>query len=76
MTQARPRDMPLRRGLSRLEAATYIGVGITKFDEMIKDGRMPKPFKIDDRVLWDIRLLDEAVDHLVEASRNEWDDVA
>jgi len=68
--------MPLRRGLSRLEAATYIGVGITKFDEMIKDGRMPKPFKIDDRVLWDIRLLDEAVDHLVEASRNEWDDVA
>jgi predicted DNA-binding transcriptional regulator AlpA len=76
VTQARPRDMPLRRGLSRLEAATYIGVGITKFDEMIKDGRMPKPFKIDDRVLWDIRLLDEAVDHLVEASRNEWDDVA
>lgn len=76
MTNPRPKDMPLRRGLSRVEAATYVGVGSTKFDEMVKDGRMPKPFKIDDRVLWDIKLIDMAVDDLVAVSRNEWDHVA
>lgn len=42
-----------RRNLSREEAATYVGIGATKFDELVKDGRMPKPFKIDGRVLWE-----------------------
>lgn len=29
------------RGMSRDEAARYLGVGTTKFDEMVADGRMP-----------------------------------
>jgi excisionase family DNA binding protein len=37
------------RGLSRDEAARYIGVGTTKFDEMVADGRMPRPKRIDGR---------------------------
>lgn len=41
------------RGLSREEAARYIGVGITKFDQMVADRRMPKPKKVDGRVIWD-----------------------
>src|SRR5215475_14227879 len=41
------------RGLSREEAARYVGVGTTKFDELVKDGRMPKPKRIDGRVVWD-----------------------
>jgi predicted DNA-binding transcriptional regulator AlpA len=41
------------RGLSRDEAARYIGVGTTKFDEMVADGRMPRPKRIDGRVIWD-----------------------
>jgi predicted DNA-binding transcriptional regulator AlpA len=41
------------RGFSRAEAATYIGVGTTKFDEMVADGRMPRPKRIDGRVVWD-----------------------
>lgn len=41
------------RGLSRDEAARYVGVGTTKFGEMVADGRMPKPKKIDERVIWD-----------------------
>lgn len=41
------------RGLSRDEAARYVGVGATKFDEMVKDGRMPRPKRIDGRVVWD-----------------------
>lgn len=41
------------RGLSRDEAARYVGVGTTKFDEMVADGRMPRPKKVDGRVIWD-----------------------
>ena len=39
-------------GLSRAEAAAYVGVSIDKFDEMVKDGRMPKPKTIDARRVW------------------------
>jgi predicted DNA-binding transcriptional regulator AlpA len=66
-----------RRGLSRIEAARYIGIGPTKFDEMIQDGRMPKPFRIDGRVIWDLHDLDVALDKLKEAvAANPWDRVA
>lgn len=41
------------RGLSRDEAARYVGVGATKFDEMVADGRMPRPKRVDGRVIWD-----------------------
>lgn len=65
-----------RRGLSRTEAALYVGIGATKFDQMVADKRMPAPFRIDGRVLWDIRDLDSAVDVLKEdASENPWDNV-
>lgn len=66
-----------RRGLSREEAAMYIGVGATKFDEMLADGRMPPPRRIDGRKVWDVRALDLAFDALpVEATGNgtSWDD--
>jgi predicted DNA-binding transcriptional regulator AlpA len=52
------------RGLSREEAARYIGVGTTKFDDMVKDRRMPKPKKIDGRVIWDRVALDLAFNDL------------
>lgn len=66
-----------RRGLSRVEAARYVGIGTTKFDEMVKDGRMPKAVRIDDRVLWDIRDLDAAWENLkAGATANAWDNVA
>jgi predicted DNA-binding transcriptional regulator AlpA len=53
-----------RRGLSRDEAAMYIGISAGKFDEMIRDGRMPNPVSIDKRKVWDIRALDLAFDEL------------
>lgn len=53
-----------RRGLSREEAAMYVGVGSTKFDAMVLDGRMPKPKRVDGRKLWDVRSLDLAFDAL------------
>lgn len=41
------------RGLSREAAARHVGVGTTKFDEMVADGRMPRPKRIDGRKVWD-----------------------
>jgi hypothetical protein len=38
--------------MSREMAATYVGVGTTKFDEMVQDGRMPRPRCIDARRVW------------------------
>jgi predicted DNA-binding transcriptional regulator AlpA len=67
-----------RRGLSRVEAAMYVGVGTTKFDEMTADGRMPKPRRIDGRKIWDLRALDMAFDALPIEDEppvgNSWND--
>lgn len=48
------------RGLSRIQAAAYIGVSPTLFDEMVDDGRMPKAKRINARAVWDRLKLDEA----------------
>jgi hypothetical protein len=40
LSQIRP--VP-RRGLSRDEAAMYVGISPSKFDELLADGRMPSP---------------------------------
>ncbi len=48
------------RGLSRVQSAAFICVGTTKFDEMVADGRMPKPKRVDDRNIWDRLALEEA----------------
>ena len=63
------------RGLSRLQAAEYVGIGTTKFDEMVADGRMPRPKRIDGRTVWDRMKLDEAFAALDDggAAANEWD---
>ena len=64
-----------RRGLSRDESAMYIGVSPSKFDELVADGRMPKPVKIDGRRVWDIRQLDLAFDALSSETSNSWEGV-
>ncbi len=53
-----------RRGLSRDEAAMYIGISASKFDELVRDGRMPGPKQIDGRKLWDVHAPDLAFDSL------------
>ncbi len=66
-----------RRGLSRIEAAIYVGIGLTKFDELVVDGRMPRPRLIDGRKVWDIRDLDRAFDDLPQegvTSGGSWED--
>ena len=79
MGKAALADMPVR-GLSAPAAAQYIGVGLGKFFEMVGDGRMPQPLRIERRTIWDIRKLDRAFDALDEAASTaaeldtSWDD--
>ena len=64
------------RGLRKPHAAAYVGVGLTKFGQMVKDGRMPKPKIVDDCIIWDRFSLDVAFDDLSgETEANEWDEV-
>jgi|SRR6516162_6778414 len=68
----------VRRGLSRADAAMYIGIGVTKFDELVSLGVMPKPKRIDSRRIWDIFELDLAFDHLPDENRGTdqtWSDI-
>ena len=50
----------LRRGLSRIEAALYLGISPSKFDELRRDGRVGPARLIDGRKVWDVRELDFA----------------
>lgn len=61
------------RGLSREAAARYIGVSATKFDQLVADGRMPKPIRVDGRVIWDRIKLDMAFSELGEKRENTID---
>lgn len=56
----------LKRPITRLcyrapEAAEVIGVSKTKFEDWVKRGLMPKPFKIDGVTLYSARALEQAV---------------
>jgi hypothetical protein len=43
------------RGLSRVDAAHYLGISPSKFDEMRKDGRVGPARMIDGSKVWDVR---------------------
>jgi hypothetical protein len=61
-----------------VEAATYLGVSPGKFDELVRDKRMPGPRRIDARKVWDVRALDVAFDSLPcedDGQRTSWDDI-
>lgn len=63
-------------GLSREEAAAFIGVGASKFDQMVDDGRMPKPKVVDGRRVWSRLSVAKAFAALPdEAGEVESDDV-
>jgi predicted DNA-binding transcriptional regulator AlpA len=65
------------RCLSREEAADYVGVSPSLFDQMVRDGRMPGPICINARRVWDRYKLDDAINALVgDNHNNPWDDAA
>jgi hypothetical protein len=53
-----------RRGLSREEAAIYLGISASTFDELRSRCLIEPPRVIKGRKLWDIRELDLAFDAL------------
>jgi predicted DNA-binding transcriptional regulator AlpA len=63
------------RGMSRNDAARYVGVGESTFDEMVADRRMPKPRKIGSRTVWDRIEIDVAFSELPYRETNVIDDV-
>ena len=67
-----------RRGLSRSEAARYVGVSMPTFDGLVRNVQMPQPFRIGRRVTWDLRKLDAAFDVLSGPEEStgweDWDD--
>lgn len=62
------------RGLSREEAARYVGLGATKFDEMVKEGKMPKPKRVGSRTVWDRVALDIAFTDLPDVDSGNFFD--
>lgn len=62
---------PPRRLLREKDAAIYCGVSATKFEQMVKDGRMPQPHRIDGCKVWDLRALDPAIDALLYGEAGE-----
>lgn len=72
MATAALRPVP-RRGLRREEAATYVGVSASKFDQLVADGRMPAAFAIDGCKVWDVRALDRAFDALAGVDQGDDD---
>jgi excisionase family DNA binding protein len=74
------------RGRSLDEASAHVGVGKTKFEEMVTQGEMPQPRVHGGRCIWDVYELDEAFERLPRrgesksattstVSRNPWSDM-
>jgi predicted DNA-binding transcriptional regulator AlpA len=70
-----PQSLP-PRGLSREQAAAYVGISPSLFDMLINDGRMPGPKRINSRVVWDRLKLDAAFEALADtddaSTDEEW----
>jgi predicted DNA-binding transcriptional regulator AlpA len=71
-----PQSLP-PRGLSRQEAAAYVGISPSLFDMLVKDGRMPAPKRINARTVWDRLQLDAAFATLPSNDEpvNPWDEM-
>ena len=73
------------RGLSRSQAAQYIGISNGTFEKLIRAGKMPLPKRIGQRAVWDVVALDLAFERIADDTgqvtsaapneSNEWDEV-
>ena len=65
-----------RRLLTRPEAAAYCGVSVPTFNDQLRSGSMPAPLQWPsvNRMLWDLRALDAAIDALADPAdaKDEW----
>lgn len=72
--------VPLVLGLPAPEAAAAIGISATKFRALVEAKRMPKPRRLDGKLLWDVDELRDAFKALPhdggDAEEDTWADVA
>lgn len=75
MAQAKTDVAWVPRGLRADRAALYLGLGTTKFRELVDKGTLPQPARIGGVVVWDRLALDAAFDGLTAANDNDdgWD---
>lgn len=72
-SQSLPPNLPPRL-VRRIEAASYLGIGATLFDQLVKEGKAPAPKMLESVKLWDIKQLDALVDDLpTRDAANPWD---
>ena len=64
----------VRRGLSQLEAATYLGISPSKFDELRKANRIAPAKVLDGRLIFTTERLDEFLDALPDENQTDNDD--
>ena len=72
--RALERPIP-RRGLTRVEAAAYLSISPSKFDELRRANRIPPPKVLDGRLIFTTDRLDEFLDALPDENQtdnNEW----
>ena len=65
---------PICIGLPIEDAASAIGVGLTKFREMVADGTMPKPRLAGSKRIWDVDELAAAFKNLPSDGAEELPD--
>jgi predicted DNA-binding transcriptional regulator AlpA len=77
---ALPPTLPPRL-VGRDAAAAYLSISPTKFDVLVKEGKMPLPKRLGERrKAWDVRALDAAIDQLPDEGEqpspddHTWDD--
>ena len=69
----RKRQTP-HRGLSRVEAAEYLGISPSKFDELRHTGQIGPAKIIGSRLLFDVLMLDDFFDALPDENHNAGED--
>jgi hypothetical protein len=70
--------LPVVFGLPEPEAAASVGLSPSKFRELVADGRMPKPRRIDGRIVFDVdelRAAFKALPHEAGAQSDTWADL-
>jgi len=71
MSETRSPDWPL--GLSREQAAIFVGLSAGTFDKHVREGVFPAPVHFGRRLVWHRRSLEEAMDRAFgrDKRRNE-----
>ncbi len=62
--------LPTRRGLTREEAAEFVGVSPGTLDKLVTEGRMPRPWQAGTRTVFDLAALNLALDRENGLTRN------